>query len=261
MSGSEMEQLRRALLMQRREIFERLHHFEEDWQALGERDIELEEEAQKADLTSLFDQLDERSKEQIEEIDLALCRIAAGSYGICEECEELIPLKRLEALPYARLCVGCARKYEKKQNRLRPAREVTPCVGLPDDYTGQSDEEVQMAILEHLRNDGRIDLNELGVACRKGMIYLQGALPSEVEHQILLQILTDVMGFVSVIDLLQISELPWEREDRAPGKTPTRLSREELAAYGVEESTEDVFESQEEGSPYTSPDRPPPESE
>jgi hypothetical protein len=93
------------------------------------------------------------------------------------------------------------------------------------------------------------------------MIYLQGALPSETERQILLQILTDVMGFVSVIDLLQISELPWEREERAPGKTPTRLSREELAAYGVEESTEDVFESQEEGSPYTSPDRPPPESE
>jgi len=34
-------------------------------------------------------------------------RIQDGSYGFCERCEELIPAKRLDALPWARLCVTC----------------------------------------------------------------------------------------------------------------------------------------------------------
>ena len=118
MPEKDMTQLRGTLLKHRREVFERLHQFESDWQVLGERDVELEEEAQKADMTSLYDRLDERAKDVIETIDLALCRMAAGSYGICEECEEIITLKRLEAIPETRLCVGCARKYEKKQKRL-----------------------------------------------------------------------------------------------------------------------------------------------
>ena len=131
---------------------------ESDWQALAERDIELEEEAQKADETSLFDQLDELEKEEIEDIDLALCRIAAGSYGICESCEKLISLKRLEALPAIRLCRKCARRYEEKQKKLPRAMEVITCAELPDEYKNLTDEELQMVIFEHLRNDGRVDL-------------------------------------------------------------------------------------------------------
>ncbi|HLV89945.1 MAG: TraR/DksA C4-type zinc finger protein [Acidimicrobiales bacterium] len=38
----------------------------------------------------------------------ALLRIEAGSYGICESCGKAIPVQRLEALPYATLCVECA---------------------------------------------------------------------------------------------------------------------------------------------------------
>ena len=51
-SERDMRGLREMLLRRRRGIFQR---FESDWQALGERDIELEEEGQKADLTSLYD--------------------------------------------------------------------------------------------------------------------------------------------------------------------------------------------------------------
>jgi DnaK suppressor protein len=43
----------------------------------------------------------------IEEIDHALSKIESGSYGRCESCDEPIPRPRLEALPYARLCVAC----------------------------------------------------------------------------------------------------------------------------------------------------------
>jgi len=154
-SELDMVRLREMLLKRHKEISEWLRQFESDWQTLGDRDIELEEEAQKADLTSLFDQLDERGKEEIEEVDLALCRMAVGSYGICENCEKPVSLKRLEALPATRLCGNCAREYEEQQKRLPRAREVIACAELPSEYQNLSDEELGLLILEHLRNDGQ----------------------------------------------------------------------------------------------------------
>ncbi len=43
----------------------------------------------------------------VQEIDDALAKIERGTYGLCESCGEVIPAARLEALPYARLCVAC----------------------------------------------------------------------------------------------------------------------------------------------------------
>lgn len=40
----------------------------------------------------------------------ALARINSGTYGVCESCGKAIPVERLEALPYATLCVDCAAK-------------------------------------------------------------------------------------------------------------------------------------------------------
>ena len=42
----------------------------------------------------------------------ALLRIDDGSYGTCDGCEEPIPVRRLEALPYAGYCVPCQSKAE-----------------------------------------------------------------------------------------------------------------------------------------------------
>jgi DnaK suppressor protein len=43
----------------------------------------------------------------VDEIDHAVAKIATMTYGICENCGRLIPKARLEALPYARLCIDC----------------------------------------------------------------------------------------------------------------------------------------------------------
>ncbi|MGV9212914.1 TraR/DksA family transcriptional regulator [Micromonospora sp. RB23] len=42
------------------------------------------------------------------ELDEALIRVAAGSYGTCERCSGPIPAERLAARPSARTCVACA---------------------------------------------------------------------------------------------------------------------------------------------------------
>src|ERR1700747_3470031 len=52
-------------------------------------------------------------EQSLEEIAAALERLDDGTFGRCEECRGDIPKARLEVLPYARYCVGCARKLEQ----------------------------------------------------------------------------------------------------------------------------------------------------
>ena len=47
------------------------------------------------------------------EITAALERIDKGTFGRCEECGGVIPKARLQAIPYARHCVECARKLQQ----------------------------------------------------------------------------------------------------------------------------------------------------
>ncbi len=45
-------------------------------------------------------------------IDEALKRIEEKTYGKCEKCEKIIPLKRLKALPFAKYCIKCKKEIE-----------------------------------------------------------------------------------------------------------------------------------------------------
>jgi DnaK suppressor protein len=46
-------------------------------------------------------------KSLLREVEEALSRVEEGSYGVCQECEEQISPKRLQALPWAKFCVRC----------------------------------------------------------------------------------------------------------------------------------------------------------
>jgi RNA polymerase-binding transcription factor len=48
-------------------------------------------------------------------LEAALRRIDKGTYGVCEDCSEKIPPRRLEAFLAARLCVKCQSRAEKMQ--------------------------------------------------------------------------------------------------------------------------------------------------
>lgn len=48
------------------------------------------------------------ASETLRSIDDALSRFDGGTYGRCEVCGGMIPLERLEAIPHATTCVGCA---------------------------------------------------------------------------------------------------------------------------------------------------------
>jgi RNA polymerase-binding protein DksA len=56
--------------------------------------------------------LEENSEHLLAEIDGALKRIEEDTYGVCSNCGKPIPEERLEALPWATLCIGCQRGRE-----------------------------------------------------------------------------------------------------------------------------------------------------
>jgi DnaK suppressor protein len=56
-----------------------------------------------------------REKTFLKKIDHALAKIEEGSFGICEECEEPISLKRLEARPETTLCIRCKEDQERME--------------------------------------------------------------------------------------------------------------------------------------------------
>jgi RNA polymerase-binding protein DksA len=68
--------------------------------------------------TDMFDReldetLEENAEHVLHEIDDALERIEAGTYGVCAACGKPIPEERLAAVPYATLCIEDKRKQER----------------------------------------------------------------------------------------------------------------------------------------------------
>jgi DnaK suppressor protein len=57
--------------------------------------------------------LEENADNVISEIDEAITRIDAGTYGTCSVCGKVIPEERLDAVPYATLCLDDKRRQEQ----------------------------------------------------------------------------------------------------------------------------------------------------
>ena len=70
----------------------------------------IEQRDRGADLEpfDVFGQLQAAEARELAEIDLALQRIASGTYGQCQVCGEAVGALRLRAVPEARSCMGCA---------------------------------------------------------------------------------------------------------------------------------------------------------
>lgn len=77
------------------------------------------------------------------EIQEALKRIEAGTYGVCEISGEKIPHPRLEAVPFARYTVQCQTQIEKENNFSRVRRPVTSLFGLSDESDSGSDDDLK----------------------------------------------------------------------------------------------------------------------
>jgi RNA polymerase-binding protein DksA len=115
------EHFKRRLLDERQRAQEALDylHDENEGQLEDDRE-EIQSDNHPGDMaTSTFDrELDYTLEENVERalaaIDAALERIENGTYGICTNNGEQIPTERLEAIPWATLCIDCKRLQERR---------------------------------------------------------------------------------------------------------------------------------------------------
>ncbi|QDU56348.1 TraR/DksA family transcriptional regulator [Aeoliella mucimassa] len=51
-------------------------------------------------------------EDTLQQIDAAISRVDQGTFGKCVECDGVIPKTRLNAIPFAPMCIKCAEKFE-----------------------------------------------------------------------------------------------------------------------------------------------------
>ena len=102
----------------KKEIFTTLAASSEDFRQI----VEAADPKDLADIASddidrkMLEALGSQELRRLGMIDAALSRIQQGKYGICLKCGKKIPRERLEAIPYALMCIDC-KKAEEKRNR------------------------------------------------------------------------------------------------------------------------------------------------
>lgn len=103
------DNLEKALLLCKRELNARIADLLGDVAAQHEPDDEGDPAIRNYSKDWAAAALD-RARHTLRDVEAALARIKAGNYGVCEFCDKSIPKARLEALPWARLCVDCAER-------------------------------------------------------------------------------------------------------------------------------------------------------
>jgi RNA polymerase-binding protein DksA len=82
-------------------------------------DTQFDEESGEGDTINIERERDlalsAQARAAVEEIDRASARMDAGTYGMCERCGKKIAVARLEALPFAALCIECKSREERRR--------------------------------------------------------------------------------------------------------------------------------------------------
>jgi len=107
----DLKQLRCKLLVKRAELAARRDNAHRHARrASGPLNPDFAEQAVERQNDEVVARIGESATAEIAAIDRALGRIDQGLYGICARCGEAIDPRRLEARPYADLCLSCSDK-------------------------------------------------------------------------------------------------------------------------------------------------------
>ena len=99
-------QIRERLLALQLELQQRLDKTQSDERhEVEERD---DTTAQLWQASEIRDGLNDEAADELRDVNRALARLDTGDYGSCTKCDEAIDPRRLEAVPYAELCISCA---------------------------------------------------------------------------------------------------------------------------------------------------------
>jgi len=102
----DLSNIKTILVAKRKELTLRVRSVDKDFRSgrapdSGERAVEMENEA-------VLTELRREASEELLQIDQALQRLNAGTYGLCTRCNNPISDARLNAIPYTAECINCS---------------------------------------------------------------------------------------------------------------------------------------------------------
>src|SRR5512146_2389684 len=116
MSKAQLKKFKDMLEAKRQEIIKRAQQTLNEDMMLDANDLPDEMDLASSEyLQSFTFRLRGREKSFLDKIERALQKIEEGTFGNCEECEEEISVKRLEARPETTLCIRCKEDQERAE--------------------------------------------------------------------------------------------------------------------------------------------------
>jgi DnaK suppressor protein len=116
MEQKKMKLFRETLLQKKQEILEAYNKnktYGKEADEEGAQDIA--DKASNSYTKEFLFSLSNAERELVNQVDEAIGRIDDRRFGVCASCEDEMNLKRLEAVPWARLCISCQEKQESGQ--------------------------------------------------------------------------------------------------------------------------------------------------
>jgi RNA polymerase-binding transcription factor len=116
MDQKKVKAYRDKLLQKKREILEAYNKNKSyGKEADGEATQDIADKAANSYTKEFLFSLSNTERKTLQLVDEALVRLDTRRFGVCVACEDDMNLKRLEAVPWARLCLACQEKQESGQ--------------------------------------------------------------------------------------------------------------------------------------------------
>jgi len=116
LKGQKLEKFKQRLVAKRKELVSEVRGSSVgslETNADGIQDIA--DQASSAYTKEFLLSIGDAERRMLRQVDEALDKIRQDTYGLCESCGEMINERRLEALPFARLCIKCQEEEEEER--------------------------------------------------------------------------------------------------------------------------------------------------
>jgi len=115
LKGNKLEKFKQRLLAKRKELISEVKGSNvRSLETSGDGIQDIADQASSAYTKEFLLSIGDAERRMLREVDEALHKIRQDTYGLCESCGELINERRLEALPFARLCIKCQEQEEER---------------------------------------------------------------------------------------------------------------------------------------------------
>jgi DnaK suppressor protein len=111
---TKVEKFRQRLLAKRKELLTGVRGSNvKNLESGGDEIQDIADQASSAYTKEFLLSIGDAERRMLKQVDEALLKIREDTYGLCESCGESISERRLEALPFARLCIACQEEEER----------------------------------------------------------------------------------------------------------------------------------------------------